>query len=116
MVQHNANRHGLHDRLRVLCHDGLPPPDALPGTCGPAGLDLALVNPPTHATPESLQSMFGSLVPWMARDAQAYVVVARPGRARQALEGAGAHVELETRHGGYWILGARWSGAGSGVS
>ncbi len=102
LVAHNAARNGLEDRVTVVASDGLPPLEDHPGH-GP--VDLALVNPPTHADKAGIDRFLGALKGWVRRGGVAMVVVNRPGRAIEALKQAGARGEMY-EYPGYFVLEA----------
>ena len=104
----NATGAGVGDRLHVVLHDGLPATSPFAGV-QPGAVDLALVNPPTHAAQDELLALLGGLRPWMAPGGSAFAVVSRPGVSTRGLEAAGASVS-EHRVGGYSILHAVWPG------
>jgi 16S rRNA G1207 methylase RsmC len=103
LLRNNAMSAGVADRVTVWAGDGLQagPPSAR------GKIDLALVNPPTHAPPEALRALLGDLATWLARPARAFVVVNRPGRATEALTAAGARVQVHDKPG-YVVLEATW--------
>lgn len=104
LVAHNAQRNGLADRVRVVASDGLPPLEDHPGV-GP--VDLALVNPPTHADKAGIERFLGALKGWVRPGGVAMVVVNRPGRAIEALKQVGAKGEMY-EYPGYFVLEARF--------
>ncbi|NVB37865.1 methyltransferase [Pseudenhygromyxa sp. WMMC2535] len=106
MLRENAARNGLDERVSVLEHDAMPAVDTLEGALrGFAGsVDLALLNPPTHADPETLRRLF-DLRAWLAPNAPMLLVVNRPGRSAELLQELGASVDGGERDG-YFILRA----------
>jgi 16S rRNA (guanine1207-N2)-methyltransferase len=108
LLRANVARAGAVDRIAVVLADGLPPQGQAPGWDERRGaVELALVNPPTHAERSQLAALLGGLRDWLAPGAPAFVVVSRAGTARDALRAAGAGVR-ETAVAGYTILEARW--------
>ncbi|MEE9385211.1 MAG: methyltransferase [Nannocystaceae bacterium] len=107
MIRRNADRLGIGKRLTVRNGDGLDRADPV---CAPllGSCEIALCNPPTHASPEELARLLGELRPFMARDAAAHIVVNRPGSATAALEQSGARLQVFP-YPGYTVLTARWS-------
>lgn len=109
LAQENVRRIGLEERVTVLNENGFPEPRS----CEPkirhmAGrARLALVNPPTHATPQALAALLGPLRDWMGPQGRGFFVVSRPGSVTRALEKSGAQVHGQERDG-YWILIATW--------
>lgn len=103
----NAARHGLAERVRVLASDGLPADPSGPVLGMRGRIELALVNPPTHAEPETLGHFSRQLGQWLAPDAVAMLVVSRAGRMTEQLRGAGARVTA-TEYERYTVLEARW--------
>lgn len=74
LARRNVARAGLEERVRVDARDGLPPevPTAWDGT-----VDVALVNPPTHADPAELRRLLGPLVAWLGPAGRAWIVASR---------------------------------------
>lgn len=99
MCRENAESSGLSGRVEVVVHDGLPAPAS--------GVELALVNPPTHADAAELGRLLGGLRAWLQPGAPALAVVNRPGRAHEAFAGAGATVRRHP-YAHYTVLDARW--------
>ncbi len=93
--------------VTVVASDGLPQEPPPPWDARRGQVELALVNPPTHAERGQLATLLGGLREWLAKDAPAFVVVSRAGTARDVLRAAGAAVR-ETMVEGYAILEARW--------
>jgi hypothetical protein len=93
--------------VTVVAADGLPVEAPPPWDVRRGTVELALVNPPTHAERAQLAALLGGLREWLAKDAPAFVVVSRAGTARDVLRAAGAGVR-ETMVEGYAILEARW--------
>ncbi len=105
LLRHNARAAGVEERMKLWAGDGLSQaPEEVRGR-----IDLALVNPPTHAPPEVLRSLLGELAGWMSRPARAFVVVNRPGRASEALGAVGAQVRTHDKPG-YVVVEATWGG------
>ncbi|MCA9709555.1 MAG: methyltransferase [Myxococcales bacterium] len=111
LAMDNAARHGLGDRVRVVASDGMPtPPDE--GLADWRGaIELALVNPPTHADPQTSARLARDLRDWLGPEAVALLVVSRPGRMTQALTETGARVQGHTGSR-YTVLEARWGAGG----
>jgi 16S rRNA G1207 methylase RsmC len=107
LLRANVRSAGLEPRVTAVLADGLPkdPPDAWAERRGV--VDLALVNPPTHAERSELGALLAGLRGWMAPDAPVFVVVSRAATSRDALRAAGAGVR-ETMVDGYAILEAHW--------
>lgn len=93
--------------VTVVASDGLPDQVPAPWDARRGHVELALVNPPTHAERGELAALLGGLREWLAKDAPAFVVVSRAGTSRDVLRAAGAAVR-ETMVEGYAILEARW--------
>jgi len=113
LARDNARRHDLADRVTVMASDGLPSApdlDAQPGAPARGTLELALVNPPTHADPATLARLAEDLRDGLAPGAPALLVVSRSGRMIEVLSGAGARVS-EHRYERYTVLDARWGPA-----
>jgi 16S rRNA G1207 methylase RsmC len=98
----NVERVGAGARVQVEAADGL---GALESSAFSGTTDLVLCNPPTHAPAESLAALLGEIARWLAPGGRAMVVVNRPGRATQALTGAGLEVRAFDR-GNYHVLEA----------
>lgn len=107
LARGNATRHGLHERVQVLASDGLPTGEVAERLGIRGAVDLALVNPPTHAEPEVLGRLAEDLRRWLAPGGVAMLVVSRPGRMTEQLRGTGAEVS-PFEHPGYFVLEARW--------
>lgn len=105
LLQHNATQTGVGDRVTLSATDGLPEPTALRNA-----VELALVNPPTHAERSDLVQLIAGLRPWMAPGALALVVVSRAGVSSDGLREAGAAVTVRNA-GAYSILEGRWESA-----
>lgn len=99
MCRENVEASALDDRVAVVMHDGLPEP--------PDPVDVALVNPPTHADPAALGQLLGGLRAWVRPGSPALAVVSRPGRAIEAFESAGATVQSHA-YPRYTVVEARW--------
>lgn len=100
LARRNVEELGLSARVDVLASDGLPKSAAV-------DVELALVNPPTHADAESLTKLWTGLRKWLAPTARVIAVATRPGGVRDALVGIGAKVESTTVPG-YTIVDGRW--------
>lgn len=72
----------------------------------PGNVELALVNPPTHADATALVRLLGPLRRWLAPDAPAVIVASRPGTVVDALTQAGFAVEYAA-YERYTIVEAR---------
>jgi 16S rRNA G1207 methylase RsmC len=99
MCTENAMASGLVDRVQVCLHDGLPAPVE--------PVDLALVNPPTHAPPAVLERLLAGLRLWLRPGGLALAVASRPGRVIDAFESAGARTRAHAR-ASYTIVEAGW--------
>nr|WP_276599066.1 methyltransferase [Nannocystis sp. SCPEA4] len=103
LVRENATRLGC-ERVEALLSDGLPAAHPWRGT-----VELALVNPPTHAPPEAFAALVKPLPHWLRDGGEAWFVVNRSGRLVQVLKDTRAQIEtLEAP--GFWIVRARWGG------
>lgn len=102
LVRSNAAAAGVAERVRVELHAGMPDDGDLRGK-----IELALVNPPTHAEQAELTALFGGLRRWMAPGGSAFVVASRPGVSTTGLQAAGAQVQAH-RVEGYSILHGVW--------
>lgn len=101
LARENAARHGLAERVCVLASDGLA------GATGLGPFALALVNPPTHAEPETLLRLCEDLRGAMAPDGVAMLVVSRAGRMTEQLVRTGGRVEAFD-YPRFSVLEARW--------
>ncbi|MEX1369163.1 MAG: methyltransferase [Nannocystaceae bacterium] len=108
LARDNVERHGLGSRVEVLASDGLPadPPAAIVPLQGQ--VDLALVNPPTHADPATLGRMAHDLRTWLSPGGLALLVVSRAGRMTEQLQHAGARVRAQP-YPRYTVLQARFA-------
>jgi 16S rRNA G1207 methylase RsmC len=106
LLRENALAHGLAERVFVCEHDGLPELDAKVAKSFVGRTELALLNPPTHADPDTLLRLF-DLRRWLAPEGRLLLVVNRPGRAVELLTRLGAEIEGGEREG-YFILSATW--------
>ncbi|MFO7564160.1 MAG: methyltransferase [Enhygromyxa sp.] len=106
LLRENAAANGLSDRVSVCEHDGLPDPDAALARPFAGRTELALLNPPTHADPDTLLRLL-DFRRWLAPGGRLLLVVNRPGRAVELLTQLGAEIEGGERDG-YFVLGARW--------
>ena len=111
LTRQNAAANDLQSRVTVLEHDAMPDPktiddDLATRACKPflGTVELALLNPPTHADPETLLRLF-DLRQWMAPGGELLLVVNRPGRAVELLKALGAVVDGGERDG-YFVLRA----------
>ena len=102
LIAENAARLGCGPRVSVLASDGLP-------TNGPqrGHLDLALVNPPTHAEPEAFARLIDPLKSWLRPGAPAYFVVNRAAMLAQVLGRSGAEL-LTHEVPGFSVVRAVW--------
>lgn len=109
LARENIERLGLSPRVALINHDGFPEPrDCDPYVRHMVGrIRLALVNPPTHASPQTLEALLAPLRSWMGPGGRGFFVVARPGSVTRALEKSGAQVQAQAQEG-YWILIAHW--------
>jgi len=87
LARHNTDESGVSDRVEVLTADGLPDRGERPP------VDLALVNPPTHADADVLRVLLRGLWSWMAEGGRALFVVSRPGTLLGIVGELGAKVE-----------------------
>ena len=102
LVRENAQRLGC-ERVEVALSDGLPASHPWQGT-----VDLALVNPPTHAPPEAFAALVKPLPRWLRPGGEAWFVVNRSGRLLGILEKE-MRAAVETHEvPGFWIVRARW--------
>lgn len=109
LAQSNVQRHGLGERATMVVGDGMPP-RSNPEIAHLAGnVELALVNPPTHADPQTLGRLIRELREWMAPTERSVVllVVSRAGKMVELLSRAGAEIQTYV-HPHYTILQARW--------
>jgi len=101
LLRDNARDNGLDAQVTALVHDGMPSPLAA-GEAGAAGFlgatDLVLMNPPTHADPETFERLL-DLRAWLRPGGRALVVVNRPARAVELLTKLGASYEAIERAG-----------------
>lgn len=102
LVRENAARLGCSERVEVLLSDGLPAEHPARG-----GVDLALINPPTHAPPEEFASLVAPLPRWLRAGGEAWFVVNRAGRLVQVLKDTHAQLELHEAPG-FAVVRARW--------
>jgi 16S rRNA G1207 methylase RsmC len=102
LLRTNAIANDVGDRVVLSESDGLPEPHAERGT-----IELALVNPPTHAERTELVQLIAGLRPWMAPGGLALLVVSRAGVSSEGLREAGAAVTVRNA-GAYSILEGRW--------
>ncbi|HLT37770.1 MAG TPA: methyltransferase, partial [Enhygromyxa sp.] len=128
LLRDNAASNGLAERVTVCEHDGLPEPDAtIAGSHRPAGdapasppgsrrgppfpnhapqawgpfvgrTELVLLNPPTHADPDTLLRLL-DVRRWLAPDGRLLLVVNRPGRAVELLTRLDAEIDGGERDG-----------------
>lgn len=106
LLRRNAACNGLDERVMVVEHDGLPerhrPSKRWIGT-----VDVALVNPPTHASVDELHALLSPLERWLRPGAPAFIVAARPKHILAALRSDRATVEVHPVEG-YGVLEVRW--------
>ena len=108
LVSENAARLGCGHRVDVLASDGLPATGPGSGMGSVRGrIDLALVNPPTHADPEAFARLVAPLRQWLRPGAPAWFVVNRAGRLTQVLAQTGAELDL-TEVPGFTLVRATW--------
>jgi len=102
LIAENAARLGCAARFSVLASDGLP------GTGPQRGqLDLALVNPPTHAEPEAFARLIEPLRTWLRPGAPAWFVVNRTAMLGQVLTRSGAEISTHDVPG-FVVVRASW--------
>ncbi len=99
LARANVDAQELGSRVEVLARDGMPP--------GDPDIDLALVNPPTHAGAETLDALWDGLRARLAPTARVLVVAARARAIGAALAQRGATVST-TAVAGYTIVDARF--------
>lgn len=102
LIAENAARLGCAARVSVLASDGLP-------ATGPqrGHLDLALLNPPTHAEPEAFARLIEPLRAWLRPGAPAWFVVNRAPMLAQVLGRSGAEFSLHEVPG-FTVVRASW--------
>lgn len=105
LLAENARAAGVDGRVHWVIGDGMPEDPGLRETHGRA--DLALLNPPTHASPADLTRLFGGLRAFMAPKAPAVIVVNRAHRVLRLLGDLGASV-LAFEHERFTVLEARF--------
>jgi 16S rRNA G1207 methylase RsmC len=103
LVAENARRLGCAGRVDALASDGLPANRAR------GDVDLALVNPPTHAEPAAFAALVAPLRAWLRPGAPAWFVVNRAGRLAQVLTSAGAQLDVHEVPG-FSLVRATWPG------
>lgn len=106
-AQANVDDHDLGDRVTVATGDGLPDEPEPPLARFRETTELALVNPPTHADPDTLGRLARQLGGWLRPGQPALLVVNRAGRMSQQLRGSGAVVQVHEVDR-YCVLEARW--------
>ena len=89
----NVDAHGLGARVDVIASDGMPAEPSAGARALRGRVELALVNPPTHADPGTLGRLAEDLRAWLAPGAAAMLVVSRAGRMTEQLARAGARVQ-----------------------
>lgn len=99
LVAENARRLAVADRVEALASDGLPAPREL--------VDLALVNPPTHAEPEAFAGLVAPLRAWLRPGAPAWFVVNRAHQLARVLTAAGAQLAVHEVPG-FSLVRANW--------
>jgi len=102
LVRENAARLGCSGRVEVLAGDGLPANGSQRGR-----IDLALVNPPTHAEPAAFAAMLTPLRAWLRPGAPAWFVVNRANMLAQVLTKSGAELESHDVPG-FTLVRATW--------
>lgn len=114
LIAENARRLGVDARVDVLASDGLPNINRLSSAVrhhaprnGDGLVDLALVNPPTHAEPEAFAALVAPLRAWLRPGAPAWFVVNRAGRLGQILTAAGARLAVHEVPG-FSLVQATW--------
>ncbi len=107
LTRDNAARHPLGERVTVIASDGLPaePEHTIVGMRG--AVDLALVNPPTHADPSTLGRWATDLRDWLRPGGAAMLVVSRAGRMTEQLTNSGARVQPHS-YPRFTVLHATW--------
>ncbi len=102
LISENAARLGCSARVEVLASDGLPANGHVRGR-----IDLALVNPPTHAEPAAFAAMITPLRGWLRPGAPAWFVVNRANMLAQVLTKSGAELEAHDVPG-FTLVRATW--------
>jgi len=102
LIGENAARLACGARVSVLASDGLPAADPRRGQ-----VELALVNPPTHAEPEAFARLIEPLRAWLRPGAPAWFVVNRAGRLGQVLARSGAEL-ISHDVPGFTVVRATW--------
>lgn len=105
LVAENARRLGVADRVEARASDGLPAKPS--GAVRPGVVDLALVNPPTHAEPDAFAALVAPLRAWLRPGAPAWFVVNRGGRLTAILAAAGARISVHEVPG-FQLVEATW--------
>ena len=105
LARRNVARAGLEDRMDLFVSDGLTGVPAPVAQRIRGHVERALVNPPTHASPEGLSRLLAPLAEWISPQGRVLCVVNRPGRATASLEAAGLRVQPH-RYPGFWVLEA----------
>lgn len=108
LLQKNAGAAGVGDRVTLSATDGLPREPPRGCAIDPGTVELALVNPPTHAERTELVALIAGLRTWMAPGGLALLVVSRAGVSSDGLREAGAAITVKNA-GQYSILEGRWS-------
>jgi 16S rRNA G1207 methylase RsmC len=106
LARANAEANGLGDRVEVCTSDGMPEPSTAGAASFYGRTDLVLLNPPTHADPDTLLRLL-DLQRWLAPGKRVLLVVNRPGRAVELLTRLGATIDGGERDG-YFVLSASW--------
>lgn len=105
LARRNAADAAVETRVEIQARDGLPPltevRDAWRGS-----VDVALINPPTHADPSGLRSLLCPLEHWLAPQGRAWIVANRPEQISGALASSPFTLEV-TRREGYSIVTLR---------
>ncbi len=99
LVAENARRLAVADRVEALASDGLPAPREL--------VDLALVNPPTHAEPEAFAGRVAPLRARLRPGAPAWFVVNRAHQLTRVLTAAAAQLAVHEVPG-FALVRATW--------
>jgi 16S rRNA G1207 methylase RsmC len=115
-ARYNVAQAGLTSRVDVVWSDGLtgawsavePTHVEDPRVPARGKIELALVNPPTHAPESVLRQLFVDLTAWMAPRGRAFVVVARAGTVAGILSSLAREVQQHSVPG-YTVLEAHFA-------